>query len=219
MKEIIDMFRSSPLEAVKKHADLCLECAEALPKALTTDGEARKEALEVVRRLERQADEVKAGIRHQMTKRLFMPVPKTQILELLHAQDKVANRAKDIATLFFHRFDELPEPIVNLLLGFVEVNLAVIRQAHRSVHELDELVETGFRGVEAELVSSMVEKLDELESVCDRHQWDIFSKLKVHEKDVSAVDAMFIYRLVTLIADLGDYADRTGRLLELMLTA
>lgn len=219
MKQITDIFRASPLEAVKKHADLCLECAEALPKALTTKGEARKEALEVVRRLERQADTVKAEIRHQMTKRLFMPVPKSQILELLHAQDKVANRAKDIATLFYYRFDGLPEAVVNILLGFVEVNLGVIRQSRRSVHELDELVETGFRGVEAELVSSMVEKLDELESACDRHQWEIFSKLKSLETDVSPVDAMFIYRLVTLIADLGDCADRTGRLLEQMLTA
>ena len=59
MKQIIDLFRSSPLEAVKKHADLCLECVEALPNALTTRGDGRKEALEVVRRLERDADTVK----------------------------------------------------------------------------------------------------------------------------------------------------------------
>lgn len=217
MKEIVQMFRSSPLEKVKDHADVCLECLEALPAVLTAPIGERVEALKVVKKKEKEADGIKAKIRRKLTRRLFMPVPKNQVLELVHAQDKIANRAKDIATLFTHRFDELPPEIIEILVKFVETNLAVVRQARLSIHELDELVETGFRGVEADLVVDMVDRLDQLESESDRRQWELFAELKQHEDKISPVDAMFVYRLTVLIAEVGDRADRTGRLLEQML--
>lgn len=217
MKEIVQMFRSSPLERVKTHADICLKCVEALPAVLQAAPGERAGPLKEVKSLESQADKEKAKIRRKLTQRLFMPVPKTQVLELVHVQDKIANRAKDIAVLFTHRFDELPGPVIDILVEFVNVNLLVVKQARDAIHELDELVETGFRGVEAERVIAMVDDLDKLESQSDKKQWELFAQMKTLEESVSPIDAMFLYRVTTLAAEIGDRADRTGRLLEQML--
>jgi len=184
---------------------------------LTTDPSLRIEPLDAVKKLEKDADEIKANIRRNMTRRLFMPVPRQQILELIHAQDKIANRAQDIAVLYTHRFGELPQEVVKIIHQNLECNLAIVRQARKSIHELDELVETGFRGVEADLVISMVDELDKLESASDRKQWDLFAEMKQVEGLLEPVDAMFIYRITNLMAEIGDRAHHTGRLLEQML--
>ena len=220
MKEVLSIFGdgTSPFMAAVAHADQCLKAVEALTGVLTEQAADRQQAVSEVKRAETEADGLKAEVRRQLAGKLFLPVPRAQMLDLINRQDKVANRAQDVAQLVVHRFGDLPTEIVEILRAFLESSLSVVRQAHKSVHEFDELITTGFRGAEADRVIDMVEELDRLESASDKEQWRLFGELKKFEEQVSPIDAMFLYRVTTLIADIGDEADRAGRLLEQMLT-
>ena len=87
------------------------------------------------------------------------------LLELLLVQDKIANRAKDVAGIVIGRKLEIPESIVDEFLEFVDRCVDATKQARKSVRELDELFTAGFRGAEAKLVSAMIEELDRI-AVC-----------------------------------------------------
>lgn len=50
--------------------------------------------------LEKEADVLKREIRLKLPRGLFMPVDRSDMLELLTQQDKLANLAKDIAAVY-----------------------------------------------------------------------------------------------------------------------
>lgn len=217
MKEVISMFGQSPVRAIEEHADVCLRCANALkPLFEAMDAEQRSACLDEIIQLEKEADEIKREIRQQLRGKLFMPVSRSEVLELVYVQDKIANRARDIGLMYCQRFERIPEALQPLFGEFLDRNLAAVAQARESVHELDELYETGFRGAEVEVVARMVEELDRLEGESDDLQWQVGNALREVETELSPVDVMFLYRIIAGVSRLGDFADRTGRQLELL---
>ena len=87
-----------------------------------------------------------------------MPVPREDVLELLLVQDRMANRARDVAGLVLGRSMAIPEPIAEEFLEFVRRNVDAAKQARKSVRELDELFTSGFRGAEVTLVERLIEE-------------------------------------------------------------
>ncbi len=61
--------------------------------------------------LEKEADVLKREIRLKSPRGLFMPVDRTDMLELLTQQDKLANLAKDIAGRVYGRQLVIPAPM------------------------------------------------------------------------------------------------------------
>ncbi|MDO2167407.1 DUF47 family protein, partial [Escherichia coli] len=94
-------------------------------------------------RLEQEADRLKKNVRMHLPKSLFLPVPRSDLLELLSVQDKVANRAKDIVGLMLGRRMRIPLPLQGQMLAYVQRSVDASAQALRVVNELNELLETG----------------------------------------------------------------------------
>ena len=144
-------------------------------------------------------------------------MPRADLLELVTVQDKVANRAKDIAGLVLGRRISFPEAIKESFLHYVKRSVETSAQALRAINELDDLLETGFRGREADLVENMIEELDAIESDTDRLQVHIRRTLFEHEKELHPVDVMFMYKIIEWVGDLADRASRVGGYLQLLL--
>jgi len=92
------------------------------------------------------------------------------------------------------------------------------KKARKSIRELDELYETGFRGEEANLVESIVAELDEIENDTDVIQARIRAQIFAIEDTLKPVDVMFLYRLLELVGDVADRAESVGHRLELLLS-
>ncbi|MCH8894644.1 MAG: TIGR00153 family protein [Proteobacteria bacterium] len=215
------IFGSSPVAPLQQHMDIAYRCAKQLipmfEAVIESDWAAVEDCRQRIRDLESEADEMKQAIRASLPKSLFMPVPREDLLELLLVQDRVANRAKDVSGLVVGRKMELPDPIAEPFIKFVRCSVAAAKQARKSVRELDELFETGFRGAEAKLVASMVAELDRLESESDLLQSELRARLFELESGLPPINVMFLYKIIDLTGEVADYAERVGRRLELLL--
>lgn len=148
---------------------------------------------------------------------MMLPVSRRDLLEVLTMQDKIANKAKDIAGIILGRKMVIPPSVAGLMREFVQRSVDAASQAQRAINELDELVETGFRGHEVDIVESMLKELDRVESDTDTIQIQVRAELYKIEDTWPPVKVMFLYQIIDWIGDLGDRAQRVGSRLQLML--
>ena len=218
---ISSLFGSSPVRPLQTHMASVQACiAELVPffkAVLKEDWKDAKAQQKQIAKMEREADKLKRKLRLHLPKSLFMPVSRRDLLEVLTMQDKIANKAKDIAGLIIGRKMTFPDTVNEKLIDFVERCIDASKQAQVAINELDELVETGFGGKEVKLVESMIKKLDEIESDTDKIQVKVRAELFKKENDLPPVHVMFMYRVIDWIGDLGDLSQRVGSRLELML--
>lgn len=208
-----------PLE---KHVGLSYKCTRQLTPffeaVIKGDWDTATKFRNEIEKLEHDADDLKKEIRLHLPKSLFMPVPREDLLELLLVQDKMANRTKDVSGIVMGRRMEIPAAIADDFLTLVERSVDASKQARKSVRELDELFTSGFRGAEVTLVSEMIEELDRIETDTDDREAQLRAALFAIEKDFEPVNVMFLYKVIGLIGEIADMAERVGRRLELLLS-
>jgi len=218
---IMQMFARSPFKPMQEHIVKAQACAEQLipffNAVIANDWETARTIQHKIAVLEGEADRLKKDVRQHLPNSIFLPVPRTDLLELLRMQDKIANRAKDIAGIMLGREMPVPEVIQPIMLEFVQSALATSGQAVTALSELDELVSAGFRGREVEVVEKMLIELDQLEHKNDEFERTIRSQLFAIERDLHPIDAIFLYQVISGIGDLADRAQQVGSRLQLLL--
>ena len=222
VKNIIsEMLGKSPVHPIQKHIDTACQCAALLPSvfeaANLNDWNKVDSVNEEIRKLENEADDQKLKIRSNLPKSLFMPVPRQDLLELVLVQDKIANLAKGISGMVKQRKIQVPGEIYEEFISFVGLCIDATKSAKKSVHELDELYETGFRGAEVKLVQDLIDRLDAIETQTDSQQDLIQQSLYKIEKELPPIDVMFLYKLIDKVGAIADMSERVGRRLELLL--
>lgn len=166
---------------------------------------------------ERQADSLKREIRLKLPRGLFMPIERTDLLELVTQQDKLANYAKDIAGRMVGRQCSFPSKMQEDFMKYVARSIDAAEQAHLVIDEMDGLLETGFKGREVQFVNRMIQTLDEIEDDTDQMQIKLRLMLRSMENEFNPIDAMFLYKILEWIGVLADQAQRVGSRIELML--
>ncbi|HSS65981.1 MAG TPA: TIGR00153 family protein [Gammaproteobacteria bacterium] len=218
---ILNLFGRSPVKPLQEHMAKVSECVRALEpffEAVIAGDENRMHELqESIARLENEADDLKHDLRLHLPRTLFLPVERRDLLEVLTMQDNIANRAKDLAGLVRGRRMDIPDAIGSRFLEFVRRSIDACVQAEKTVNELDELVETGFSGSEVDTVQTLINELDRLEKETDEIQVDIRARLFEIERDLPPVNVMFLYRLIDWTGDIGDFSQRVGSRLQLLL--
>ena len=166
---------------------------------------------------EHAADVMKKALRHHLPRSLFMPMDRRDLLDVLLMQDKIINIAKDIAGLIVGRkmmlHDSLQEPFLQFTLRCTDA----VKQALAVINELDDLLESGFRGREVGHVEEMIHALDKIENETDQMQAKLRHQLFDLEDSMRATDVMFTYRLIDWMGNVADDAQRVGSRLQLML--
>lgn len=215
------LFGRSPIKPMQDHMAKVHSCTEQLQdflQATLDDDWERAAAIQhTIDRLEHEADELKREIRLNLPKSLFLPVPRSDLLELLTRQDKIANVAEDIAGLMLGRRMRIPTPMATPMIEYLECAIAASSQAQVAISELDELLTTGFRGREVLVVEALIRELDRLERRTDELQVDIRAQLFTMEANLAPVDVIFLYRIIDWIGDLADRAQEVGARLLILI--
>ena len=218
---IWDMFARSPIRLLQCHMRKTHACIELLLPFLTAlleenFKEAKKQQI-IIASLEKEADELKKEVRQHLPKSLFLPVPRGDLLELLAKQELLANRAKDIAGIMLGRNMQVPKRLAKDFLFFLRRTIDASAQAYKAISEMDELLESGFRGKAAAIVDHMIEELNRIESDTDALQIKLRHDLFTMEKELKPIDVMFLYKIIEWIGELADSAQRIGSRLQMLL--
>lgn len=221
MGSIYNVFGPSPIKPIEQHIRKTYLCAKKLypffEAVLQKDWDTAITIKDRISDIETEADLIKRDLRLHLPTGLFLPVSRTDLLELLSAQDRIANKAEDIAILIVSRRMEIPTDIADIFMPFLNRCLDAAKQACKAINELDELLESGFRGSEVKIVEEMIVTLDEIEQDCDNRLADIRHRIFELEKDLSAIDIIFLYKLVQWIGDLADHAQTVGGRLQILI--
>lgn len=216
-----NLFGRSPIKPIQEHMAIAHAAAEQLIPFFEGSGQANWQDAEIankkIRQLEHEADKLKKNIRLHLPKSLFMPVPRSDLLELLAMQDNIANRAKDIAGIMFGRQMVVPASLQPKMQEFVIAAVATSAQALTAINELDELLEAGFSGREVKIVEQLIEELDVLEHKTDKLEVVIRSALFAIETQLPPVEVMFLYKVFDWVGELANCAQKVGTRLQLLL--
>jgi len=215
------MFGPSPIRPIEQHMHKAYHCAKQLypffEAILQQDWETAASIQKKIIAFEKEADLIKRDLRLHLPTGLFLPVSRTDLLELLSAQDRIANKAEDIAGLIMSRRMTIPKALSELFFPFLLRCLDAAKQACKAINELDELLETGFRGSEVKIVEEMIVTLDKIEHDSDDKLAEIRHRIFELEKDLPAIEVVFLYKLVQWIGDLADHAQTVGGRLQILI--
>lgn len=221
VNSFLGVFAKSPIKPMIEHMDEVHRCAEWLKEffkaVYAKDWDAAEKARKHVVEHEQNADELKRKIRLNLPGGLFMPVERTDLLELVSQQDRIANKAKDISGLITGRQLEIPAPLIDAFDAYLTRCLDATEKAKETIGEFDELLETGFKGRERDLVNNFIAELDAIEADTDSLQIQLRQDLRKIETEMNPLDAMFLYRILDWVGDLADLSERVGARFELML--
>ena len=216
-----NLFGRSPIKPMQEHMAAAVKAATELVSffdAVTNSNwEQASEIHQRVVQFEHEADEIKKQLRLHLPKSLFLPVPRTDLLELLTMQDRIPNRAKDIAGLIMGRKMAIPTSMKEQMLDFVRASVAAAEQALTAINELDELLETGFSGRELTVVENMIQELDALEETADQLEIGVRTSLFALEAQLPPIEVMFLYNIIDWVGDLANRAHDVGGRLQLLL--
>ncbi len=217
----LGVFAKSPLKPIEEHISIVCQASELLkPFFEATFVDDWQEAENLQRKislLEQKADQIKRELRMNLPGGIFMPVQRQDLLDLLKQQDRIANKAKDISGTILGRKLKIPATLQDEFCAYVVRCTDATRQANTVINELDELLETGFRGREVRLVEEMIEQLDKIEDDTDNMQIVLRKSLMDIESELNPIDVMFLYKIIEWTGGLADIAERVGSRLELML--
>jgi len=215
------MFGRSPFTPMKKHMEIVASCAaEILPLIQAVEeGDQQKveSAREKIFQLEQEADDKKNAIRSNLPKSLLMPVDRRDLLEILHAQDSIADMAQDVAGLFTIKPLEIPSAFGSLLQDYAQRVVDAVRQCDEIVNELDELLEIGFRGKHAERVEEKIEVLGAIETETDDLGTELSTLLFKIDDQMSTGTFFLWHELIRRIGDIADFAEDVGDRLRLLM--
>ncbi|MCU7859837.1 MAG: DUF47 family protein, partial [Candidatus Thiodiazotropha sp. (ex Lucinoma kastoroae)] len=139
------------------------------------------------------------------------------LLELLEMQDSIADTAQDIAGLMMERDMSVPKDMNEPLQAFVQRCVDTCNQAASIIEELDELIEMGFKGNQANKVEEMVDVLGKVEDETDDMGMALARSLFAQEESMNPVSVMFWYQMIQWIGDLADFAEKVGDRMRLLI--
>ncbi|MGQ4277011.1 TIGR00153 family protein [Pseudidiomarina sp. E22-M8] len=217
----LGVFAKSPIKPMIEHISQVHDCAMTLKPffqaVYANNWDDAEEHRKAIVKKEKAADDMKRDIRLNLPGGLFMPVERTDLLELVSQQDRIANKAKDISGLITGRELQIPKDMIEGFDAYLQRCLDATDKAKETIGEFDDLLEVGFKGRERRIVDSLISELDSIEQDTDALQVKLRRQLRALEQEMNPLDAMFLYKILDWVGDLADLAERVGARFELML--
>lgn len=186
---LLNLFGRSPFAPLQAHMEKVSQCVHLLNDLFrdleAKDYEALNDVANHISELEHQADITKNDIRNHLPKSLFLPIDRGHLLEILTIQDRIADRAEDIAVLTTLKNIEILPSFKIEFLEFLEKNVVAFDSVRLIIKEMHELLESSFGGTEAEKVRTMIENVAYEEHEVDLVQRRLLKKLFQSENEMS----------------------------------
>jgi|TARA_B100000686_G_scaffold125855_1_gene133265 predicted phosphate transport protein (TIGR00153 family) len=221
MRAIVQLFSKSPFgplqEHLKKVGD-CVELVKPLFQALLdNDDESLRSTAKQISKLEHSADEIKNEIRDNLPRNIFMPVNRSDFLNLLSQQDSIADTVEDIAFLLTVRKTNCPESWRDSLLSYVHKCVNVFNETSEIYESLDSLVQSGMTGSEASAVLKKINDIGLKEWEVDKTQFEMLSNMFSMEDEMKPADLFWWSKIFKELGDIGNYSEKSVNSIRMMI--
>lgn len=211
MSTIGRLLGRSPFGLLQRHMQQVAKCIAKMGESLQALEQQKWDQMEALAEqashLEHEADQIKDDIRNKLLRRFFMAVNRQQILQILAIQDELADAAENVAVLLTIRQLKTPAGMTEDFRKFRELNIAAFELARGVIADLDELVETGFGGAEAEKIRSLVRDVAYTEHQADVVQRRLLKRVFSDEEELSAADMNMWMQLIKELAQLSNLSE------------
>lgn len=211
MLTILSLFGRSPFALLQSHMDSVALCVHRLPElfeALEKKDYIRLEQLAVeISKLEHDADLIKNDIRNHLPKSLFLPIDRSNLLEVLSLQDHIADKVEDIAVILSLKPLELFSSFKEDFRLFLNKNIETFDKTRLIIKELHELVESSFGGIEAEKVRAMVDEVAFKEHEADLIQQQLLKSFFKAENELNFITFHQWQKLFECLASISNLSE------------
>lgn len=222
LSSFLKLVESTPFKVIQEHSKIVVACAGCLTDLFKAVSQENWDSAIVIHEkivaMEHEADLLKRDIRQNLTRNLMLPVDRTDILELIVMQDRIANITKDVSGLLVERKMVLPSLTQPTWFLICEQTVKTCEHAKRMVEHLNIIIETGFaRGTLGE-IQKMLKDLDESEHASDLLQSSVREALFQCESKLSPVDVVFLYHINHQMGLISDVCQNVGARFLLMVS-
>jgi predicted phosphate transport protein (TIGR00153 family) len=219
---LANLFARSPFGPIQEHQHKVEECAELAPQiieaCLRGDHQRVMAFAKQMSHLEGEADVIKNRVRDQLPRSLFMPVSRGDILNVLAAQDDIADCAEDLGVLLSMRqMEPLPDDVGQLLRELTEACTHVVRQSTEVVDQLGVLVQSSFSGPEAQRVITLIDELGTMEHEADKIQDQLAKAFFAREDDFKPAAIYLWMKIFNKVGDLANFAEKMTHRIRLFM--
>ncbi len=211
MSTIGKLFGRSPFSQIQQHMAQVSKCIDKMSEALTAVKAGEFERLDQlsndVSNLEHQADQIKDDIRERLLKRFFMPIDRAEVLEILSLQDSLADTAEDVCKVLTLKPLPFPDDLKTDFDRFVELNVHACQVTALIIDQMDELIESGFGGTEAERIRRLAKDAAFAEHQADEVQLQLLKKIYAHDTDFSVAEFHLWMRVTRVLSRLGNVSE------------
>lgn len=211
MSTIGKIFGQSPFGLLQRHMGQVAKCVAKMVESLESleqgSWDKVQSCAEEASILEHQADQIKDDIRNHLYTRFFIPVARVRVLETLAIQDNLADLAEDVCLLLTFRQLTTPPGMAEKFTMFRDMNIKAFHLVEAIIEELDELIEAGFGGAEAEKVRNMVHEVALAEHQADVLQRELLKELFSGDTGFSAEELHLWTRLAKELGDISNEAE------------
>lgn len=212
MMTILNLFGRSPFAPLESHMEEVTQCVHmlnALFEALENKNYQKVEEIaKKISEVEHSADLTKNDIRNHLPKKLFLPMDRGNLLEILSLQDSIADRAEDIAILATLKEIEMLSSFREEFYEFLNKNIETFNGARRIIKELHELLESSFGGIEAQKVRTMVNEVAAKEHETDVVQRKLLKKLLHLENEMSYTTFYLWQKIFEELASISNLSEK-----------
>jgi len=196
----------------------CIRLLPALIKSVEVRDPAQTERIaHEIGELENQADITKNEIRNHLPKSIFLPIDRGALLEILSIQDNIADMAEDVAVLLTLKPLQILPEFQEDFHAFLHKNSEAFEVVYKIIHELHELCEFSFGGIEAEKVRGMVDQVAFLEHEADLIQRKLLRNLFQSEEKLTFSTFHLWQRVFEAIAGISNLSEKLANRIRMTL--
>lgn len=203
-----------------KQVVLCTQKTEELFAALLAGDQNQVAVIaKEISKIEHYCDGLKQELREQISKSIFLPVDRRDLLHVLSHMDTLADICEDLGVLLTLRKMELPAQMRSSFEDLFNRSLLVVHKSSEIISCLDRLLETGFSGPDAVDILKKIDEIDILEHQADKAQDQFGKSLFLMEDDLKPAALFMWNKIANKIGDLANSAERMVNYIRLMLSA
>lgn len=220
-KFITELFGKSPFGPIVEHSKKVHECVELLwplMEALVQKDYAQIRLLHSkMSRLEYEADLIKHEIRGFITQRSFLPVDRSDLINFLEHQEKIADHAEDFAVILTLRNTELNEDLHDYFFEYLHQIFQVSGSLLTAAVEFKNLAETAFGGAEARSILKLIEGLNQEEWETDKLSRKLSRLVFALEGKEDILNILFYEKMILKLGYIANQAENAGDYLRVMI--